>query len=221
MRSIASSMPRISVTSPRVSSRVSQPAGIPSTASVARVITSARIRLEFAASDPPLSSTALPDFRHSAAIWTSASGRDSKMTPTTPMGTVTRNNSRPWSSSVARCVCQSGSGWPATERTMSRAVSNLPLRRSRRATRGSLISPLAASVVAASQSRVLAAMMSSRSDTIAAAIASNAASRTDGSVAASFRAASRAPSARLRRTLSDAVVSVFAVVISALPFRLR
>jgi len=62
------------------------------------------------ASDPPLSSTALLDFRHRVEIWTSASGRDSKMTPMTPIGLDTRYKSSPGSSSVVRRVWPTGSG---------------------------------------------------------------------------------------------------------------
>ena len=49
---------------------------------------SCRIELVRMHSDPPLSTQALPDFKHNAAISTVTFGRDSKITPTTPSGTV-------------------------------------------------------------------------------------------------------------------------------------
>ena len=57
---------------------------------MASIITSANARFVLRASLPPFSSAALPDFRQRVAICTRASGRDSKTTPITPMGTVTR-----------------------------------------------------------------------------------------------------------------------------------
>ncbi len=77
--------------------------------SAAVIIISLKMRLVSRASEPPFKSTPLPLFRHKAAICTRASGRDSKITPITPMGQVTLYNSRPTSSSVARSVLPTGS----------------------------------------------------------------------------------------------------------------
>ncbi len=49
-----------------------------------------KARFECSASRPPLSKTALPLFKQSEAICAKASGRDSKTTPTTPIGQLTR-----------------------------------------------------------------------------------------------------------------------------------
>jgi len=76
------------VTSSRVSRSCIQPAGAPA-ASEAAAMTSARMRLVPAASLPPLRSTALPLFRQRLEICTRASGRDSKITPMTPIGQLT------------------------------------------------------------------------------------------------------------------------------------
>ena len=66
------------------------------------------------ASRPPLSSTALPLLRHSPPIWISASGRDSKITPTTPMGQLMRESTSPSASSVRSCSCPMGSSIAAS-----------------------------------------------------------------------------------------------------------
>ena len=88
MRSIRFSSPRRARTSSRPDRSVIHPSGrIPC---VAWHIISARVWLVTVASRPPLSRAALPDLRHREAICTRASGRDSKITPITPMGTVTR-----------------------------------------------------------------------------------------------------------------------------------
>ena len=59
---------------------------------------------------PPFEQYALPLFRHRQEIWIKASGRDSKMTPITPIGQLTRKRSNPSSSSMAFSVRPTGSG---------------------------------------------------------------------------------------------------------------
>ena len=64
----------------------------------AELIVSKRARLVFKASLPPFKREQLPLFKQSELICTSASGRDSNITPITPMGQDTLYNSSPSSS---------------------------------------------------------------------------------------------------------------------------
>mmetsp|Transcript_25067 Transcript_25067/g.76127 ORF Transcript_25067/g.76127 Transcript_25067/m.76127 type:complete len:212 (+) Transcript_25067:1232-1867(+) len=75
-----------------------------------------RTALVRAASLPPLRSSPLPEAMASAATCGTTSGRDSKMTRITPMGTVSCRSTSPGASSTCRLVRQSGSGCLAMSR---------------------------------------------------------------------------------------------------------
>ena len=88
---------------------------------------SASARLLCRASRPPFSTTALPLFQPSPVICTSASGRASNTTPSTPSGQVMRSSTRSLSSwrwvsagPPARACAPAGAGhrhsWPACPR---------------------------------------------------------------------------------------------------------
>ena len=124
MRSIHSCWRSISCTSSRECKRAHQPSGRPH-CRAAPIIRSASASLVRAASRPPLRSTAFPLLRHSEAICTSASGRLSKMTPTTPMGQLTRYRFKPGDSSLAYCTFPSGSGSRARDRSPSAMPAHL------------------------------------------------------------------------------------------------
>ena len=68
--------------------------------------------LVFTASEPPFRTEALPLFTHSEAICTSASGRDSKITPITPMGHVTFERISPSSNCFFKTILLRGSSRP-------------------------------------------------------------------------------------------------------------
>ena len=70
-----------------------------------------------AASLPPLRMTAFADLSASALICTAASGRDSKITQSTPIGHGTRP-AEPASCSVARCTTPTGSASARTSSTL-------------------------------------------------------------------------------------------------------
>lgn len=87
-RSMYSSRPRITPMSSLVSIRTNASAGTPWDAAASLRMRN-RACIECNASRPPLNATALPDFRHRDMICGTTSGRDSKMTPSMPMGHLT------------------------------------------------------------------------------------------------------------------------------------
>ena len=126
------------------------------------------------ASRPPFKMAPLPERIAREAIWIAASGRASKITPTTPRGTVSRSSTRPWSSSVCSCRRPRGSSRAATWRTPAIAASSLaPSNFSRAIRAGANPSEAAASI-----SAWLAARIKWRSLSKAEAIASTAARRS-------------------------------------------
>ena len=173
MRSMYSSMASIAPTSSRVVSRPAQPSGTPA-ASLACFITSKSARLERIASRPPLRSTALPLLRHRPAICTSASGRDSKITPTTPIGQLTRERISPSASSVRSCSCPMGSSICASARRPAHTSSSLPWSNFSRFSAGAE----RPSAFAASRSCAFAAKIASLPSCSASATARSAPSRT-------------------------------------------
>ena len=144
------------------------------------------------ASRPPLSRAPLPERMASEAICITASGRASKITPTTPSGTLRRSSTSPSSSSVWSWRRPSGSSRAATWRTPSMAPSSLAASSLRRATRGAA----RPSAAAASRSARFAARISSRSASRASAMASRAPRRSAPLVWASPVAARRTAAAR-------------------------
>ena len=98
----------MSAISERSVRRLSHPSGSPASMP-ALLITEARALLVLIASDPPLRNTALPLLIQSDAIWTSASGLLSKITPMTPIGHVTLVSSRPSSKVVLNVTLPTGS----------------------------------------------------------------------------------------------------------------
>eukprot|EP00756_Hemistasia_phaeocysticola_P018443 Hpha_TRINITY_DN15594_c2_g3::TRINITY_DN15594_c2_g3_i1::g.107773::m.107773 len=152
------------------------------------------------ASLPHLSSTPLPDFTASEAIWRAASGRASKMMPSTPSGTVTRRSTSPSESSRLISVAPMGSGRRATSRTPVTVVSSLdPLKTRRACSAGA--TPADGSL-AALMSSSLAASMAPRCFVTASAIARSAALRCSRDSVASSRAALRAAAAVERTSLA-------------------
>ena len=99
-----------------------------------------------AASLPPLRMTAFADLSASALICTAASGRDSKITQSTPIGHDTRYSSSPASSSVARCTTPTGSASARTSSTFRSIPSNFAPSTSSRLSSGALATPAAASL---------------------------------------------------------------------------
>ena len=95
-----------------------------------------RARLLSAASLPPLRTRQLPDLRASAPIWVRASGRDSKMAISTPMGRESRVSVRLSSSRVFFKTWPTGSGRAATCSTCRAICSILPGESARRLSRG-------------------------------------------------------------------------------------
>ena len=71
------------------------------------------------ASEPPRKTTALPERIHKAATSIVTLGRDSKMTPTTPSGTVFLDSIKPFESVLCDKTCPVGSGRWVTESTLS------------------------------------------------------------------------------------------------------
>ena len=93
----------------RSSMSTEKPSGMPD-AAAASCIVSNRIRFVFLASLPPLSTEQLPLLRQREAICTRASGRDSKITPITPIGQVVLVRISWLSSSLWSRVLPTGSG---------------------------------------------------------------------------------------------------------------
>ena len=117
IRSTSRSSDRSSSTSARDCSRLMESAGTPwkpTQALRARWIRA--LRLFRAASEPPFRITALPDFRASEATCGTTSGRDSKITPTTPSGHDSLYSTKPSSSSVAASCRPEDPGDAATSR---------------------------------------------------------------------------------------------------------
>ena len=144
-RSTASSRERSACTSSRASTSCSASAGTSPADDAASFSNSVIRRFVCAASRPPFRIAAFPDLRHSEAICTSASGRDSNTAAMTPKGHVMRLSVNSSSSSVAMRATPSGSGRAATARTPSAICAILPPVSSRRLSSGSDISPLATS----------------------------------------------------------------------------
>ena len=79
--------------------------------------------LERAASLPPLSNSPLPERMASEAICGSASGRDSKITSSTPSGDVTRVSSRPEEISVRETTRPRGSSCTRAGKTREKRTN--------------------------------------------------------------------------------------------------
>ena len=104
IRSTRSSWSNSSLTSSLVAMSWTASVNPLSALSIPSTIALAKAELVSLASEPPFSITALPDFRHRVDICTSASGRDSNITATTPIGVVTLSRTRPSSSSTLEMV---------------------------------------------------------------------------------------------------------------------
>ena len=193
IRSTYSSSASSALTSSRVCSRPSAPAGTPQR-TAASCIAAKSARLVASASLPPLSSAALPLLRHRDAICTSASGRDSKITPITPIGQETRYRSRPGASCVASSVQPSGSGSAASACRPSSTVRSLASSKRRRLSSGAA----RCCSRARARSARLASKMSARRARSVSAAHSSARLRTSALSAASAGAASRAACASVR-----------------------
>jgi len=185
-RSTRSSSSSSRSTSSWASMSAAQPLG---RSAVASTIVSYRTRFDSLASLPPLRTTALPDFNASAAIWTKASGRDSKTVATTPIGTDTRYSSRSTSSSRAASVSPRGSNCAATDSTIDAIDSIFVSSSFSRSTSARVYSPSASSSSAASTSSVFASSISSSRSRIASAIDRSASFRVASSTFARRRAA--------------------------------
>ena len=189
IRSTRSDRPSRASTEARSARPCTASSGRPSVARAARTVAS-RAALEWRASRPPLRSTALPLLRARALICTSASGRDSKITPSTPRGQDSRVSSRPASSSRRRSTRPRGSGRAATARTPAAISCSLAGLRRRRWKAAGLMVPCAAA-----RSRALAARMASASARRPAASASSTRLRVAPELTARVWAAARAATA--------------------------
>ena len=152
---------------------------------------------------------ALPDFRHSDAIWTSASGRDSNTAATTPRGQVTRLSVNSSSSRVAMRATPRGSGRAATARTPSAICATLRSLSSRRLSKGSDISPLATKGSAAAASSAFASRIDPEFSSIASAMAAKARFRTSFVRGASARAALLAARHMASMSLKSSLLNQF------------
>ena len=188
-RSTASSRERSACTSSRASTSCSASAGTSPDDDAAPLNSSDKRRFVCAASRPPFRMAALPDFKHSEAICTSASGRDSNTAAMTPKGHVMRLSVNSSSSSVAMRATPSGSGRAATARTPSAICAILPPVSSRRLSSGSDISPLATSGSASATSFSFASRIRRAFSLIASATAAKARFRTSSLKGASASAA--------------------------------
>mmetsp|Transcript_33242 Transcript_33242/g.106046 ORF Transcript_33242/g.106046 Transcript_33242/m.106046 type:complete len:452 (-) Transcript_33242:397-1752(-) len=110
---------------------------------VARSTVEARIECRTAfvreASLPPLSSNPLPEAMARAATCGTTSGLDSKMTSTTPIGTVSCLSTSPGASSTCRLVRHRGSGWEAMARSPAVTPRSFCKGSSRRAAEAALM----------------------------------------------------------------------------------
>ena len=181
-----------------------QPAGIPAD-SAASCSTCAMAAHDFAASEPPRSTHALPDFKQMPAASAVTFGRASYTTATTPSGTLTRVSWMPLSSVRCSCTRPSGSG-SATSSSSAPAIASM--RASSSIKRSSKLSCVPAAR-AASMSCALAASTSTRFARSAAAMAASALLRTSALVCASGAAAAFAASAMARTSCSSEAVMNF------------
>lgn len=145
---------------------------------------------------PPFRMAALPDLIASAAMFTTTSGRASKMTSSTPTGQVTRCSASPGPSSFANVTCPVGRGSDATSLIPCSIASYLPAReRSRRLNREAESLPASTRGRAASMSALFAARTASRFSESAVRIALSATSRSDGATSWEASKARRAATA--------------------------
>ena len=149
----------------------------------------AQLRL---ASLPPLSRAPLPERIAREAICITASGLASKITPSTPRGTLSRSSTSPSASSVWSWRRPIGSARAATWRTPSMAAASLRSSSFRRATRAGARPALAA----ASRSAWLAATIVAASASRASAMASTAVCRSPSASCPRAMAARRTAAAR-------------------------
>ena len=140
---------------------------------------------------PPRRIAALPLFRHRTAQSTVTLGRASKMTPMTPIGTLTLRSLRPFGRVVSSSTSPSGSGSAATWRMESARWA----RRSPVSVRRSTWAAVRPFACAASRSRLLAAARVSRDRSILAARSISAALRAAAGETASASEAARARTA--------------------------
>ena len=169
--------PSILSMSSRDSMRTNASAGIPTDAAASlRILKSTR--MDSAASRPPLNATPLPDFRHRDMICGTTSGRDSKITPSIPMGQRIWNRVSPSSRSSSDMTSPTGSARRMTSRIPSIIPSILASSIASLLNIDFEISPASTSISPLERSFELASRISDLWVSSASAMASRAASLT-------------------------------------------